>query len=184
MRAVRATARLARVNDGQRMCHAVRQPATGQESNPFLSTSMGPLLIARKLNPNSVPEVARRDACASWCILARMLWSMRASGRGKAEAAKTARNPRELAFWRHGAKSCYRFLCSPSPGPYRSAGQVGLSHPEPQWSCAHRVDPEQQPQARPSLHRIRQRPPRAARAPAAAASWTGETCVGSQRTPG
>lgn len=55
-------------------------------------------------------------------------------GRGEAEAAKIARrNPRELPFWRHGAKSCYGFLCVPSPGPYDSADQVDLPHPEPWW---------------------------------------------------
>lgn len=62
------------------------------------------------------------------------LYLMVRPGRGKAEAAKIARNPREVAFWRHGAESCYRFLCVPSSGPCGSASQVDLSHPEPWWA--------------------------------------------------
>lgn len=122
--------------------------------------------------------------CAHFPPPLRELRLMVRPGRGEAEAAKSARNPRELAFWRHGAKSCYRFLCAPSPEPYCFAGQVGLSHPEPQWACDPRVHPEQQPQACPSRHRTQERPARTARAPEAAASWTGEARVGPQRTPG
>lgn len=136
------------------MCYAARQTASAQESNSILSLTFHPIPThgrshSRSLNPNCRGGGVGRGKAAG-----RMRVSVHASahapeharfplreqcrivrpGRGEAEAAKIARNPRELAFWRHGAESCYRFLCVPSPGPYCSTVQVHLSHPEPWWA--------------------------------------------------